>query len=283
MGVQASEEFPVSPQLKSSLDLLAAPPLPPGARERLMARVREVTAQQLGGVQAFQAPAGSFREAMEAAREGSPYQLGGILWLVRPQVRLLGPLFWLISIAVMAAGVLLTPLTLNAGVWPVSLGAVLATVIGLAYSLRATYYNTVEIEHSCPIEPAQLVAARVSIVLFWNIILASAATILTMRLLPSVLLSQLVLSWLAPLLFLTGVVLWVSLRFGSVAGSALGLGLWAVQLVGNVHLGVLNLFSPAIISSEGLTVRIAAMGLGIALSLAAWRRSSRWLEQGPGI
>lgn len=185
-----------------------------------------------------------------------------------PQLRLFHPLWWLLSIVVLVAGLL-------AGGQGFPAGALVPVLIvgGLAYSLRTLRGGGLELELACPITPAQVVLARLVVVLGYHLVLGLAAALV----LPGGGLA--LLSWCASLFFFTGLTLALTLLADRTVAAALSLAVWAAQVM--LRGTRLTLFS-APGDSRWVLLQAAALTVGLALAAYALRgaRPGRLLQQG---
>lgn len=227
-----------------------------------------------------------FRERMEAirARQGSGV-LVRLLEQVAPQVRILGWRFALLSLLVVVVGVLATPHLVTVGVQPLSLAVSLGAALGVVWALRSLSYGVAELEMTAPVHPLILVWTRLLMVVLYDILLAAAATVLLMatgQTLPGQTVGQFVLSWLSPLLFLSGVTVCVASYLGVLWGSLVALTIWSLQLfwIGKGHLltewaegGGYSLASgvgQAVPGGETTLLLLAAVGV-LLIIWAGWR------------
>lgn len=154
-------------------------------------------------------------------------------WLVLCcQVQVVARSIWLASALTIALGALLTLFNSDVfGSLPISLLAPLAAGIGLAL-----IYNDDdplrEMENATPTGVIWITLARMCLVFAFDLGIALAASLTLALLSPALSLSALVLSWLAPMLFLSGLAYFLSVFTGDAVLSAmLCLGLWGVLVL----------------------------------------------------
>src|SRR5262249_5783663 len=112
------------------------------------------------------APASPVRQALRARRSGLVGEFWLMLRLVRTQVSVLAPSFWLASLVVVALGALLVAAAPNLGpALVLQVAGPLLAYIGTASAFRASGRHMLEFELACPPSPRQLTLARLILVL----------------------------------------------------------------------------------------------------------------------
>lgn len=163
-------------------------------------------------------------------RPAAQSHIGRLIALIRPQVEAFGRTFWIVSALVMVGGIIaLSMLDEGLGLWIHA--SPLFAVFSVIWGFRSRYYRVNELEMSCPFSQAQLLAARMALILAYNVGFGLVATALLggfFREGAAHIFGRLVMSWLGPLFLLAGVTLLVSVRFGTIAGSIVSLALWGV-------------------------------------------------------
>lgn len=219
----------------------------------LIARLKPVLAQETAEAE---------RQRFKAALTAIPQQ-GGltlILQLVGPQSALMGRWFVALTLTLFVLGVVLTDIFAG------SLANYLVTVspllglMTLFYQYRAQVYKVEEMEAACRYSPAQIATARLLVVLGYNILLGTAATLAEWHY--NTVAWSLVLNWLAPLLLILGIALFSSLKLG-IAGGCLAAGaVWMAQLSLAEGGSLLRMALPdlAAVSSDILSI---ALGIGL--------------------
>jgi hypothetical protein len=170
--------------------------------------------------------------------------------------------FWIGSLVVMAVGGLLAASQQDGSKSVVLyLAGPLLAYLGTAVGFRAESLGVLEFEFACPITPRQLTVARLLVIVGYQTVAGIVLTIAFSAVIGSTV-SQLVATWLAPLLLGTGVTLLWSLRFPVAwAGAAVYAG-WVSAVVLAWRFGWIN-------SAASLPVELGIAGLGIAAIAAA--------------
>lgn len=243
---------------------------PPSAEatRRLISSLKPVLAQETKPHSEKQ----RFKDIMTAGEQ--TFQLPVILQLTGLQTALLQTWFIGLSIAILAGGIMLTSL-LGSDVQRFLISA--APVLGLLtfyYEYRAQLYRVEEMEAACRYSAAQVAAARIVVVVGYNMILFSIAT-LCIGLSYHQVLWQYMISWLAPLLFILGLALFTSLKFG-ITGGCITAGIaWLVKLTLLNGDSVLNILAPGMsVNASNIISMVCGIGL-IAFSVNNWRLQQR--------
>jgi len=206
--------------------------------------------------------------------------------LVSSQAALLQPPFWWAGGLVLLLGLIVALLE---GDGLLSLTFVLLTPVlsaaGVAYAFRPETRTLWELERLTPINPLELLYARLTLVLAFDALLSLVLLGVIWVQVPQVVLWRLLLAWLGPMLGLTGVALYATVRWGPTLGAVLPLGLWgAFVLVGwwqaverGVYLeGAVNWFL-ALINASSLFPAVALLAAALGL-LLLWQ-SGRLVEE----
>jgi len=196
-----------------------------------------------------------------------------LLVAVRSQLPVVGLPLWLACALVIALGVLIGNLWLQPFVSPLLLTAPPLAALGVGYAFRAVDADMAELERACPVHPVELAVARLLLVVGVDLALA-------LVLMPwntgAPLVSGgdigLILDWLAPLLLCSGVSLLGTQRYGVLAGTLGGLGVWSVYVGLHVLVaqGVL-----ALSVLQGLVVWGLLLATGLACVAVALRQIDR--------
>ena len=191
-----------------------------------------------------------------------------VLQLVRPQAMLLSKWFILASALVLLAGLQLTnEFNGNTLLFLANASPVLG-ILTVFYEFRAKLSGVNELEAACPYSPAQLAAARLIVVLGYDILLCAAATPLVSYWQGGIM-WQVVVGWLAPLMLMLGIALAVSLRFGIVGGCIVSSTVWALQLMVS---GGNSVFSLLLAEGQTVAANLASLTVGILLLLYSYKR-----------
>ena len=205
--------------------------------------------QQIGAAvvessQGVTAPPDLAVKALETVRSRSlPGMLQHAWQLLRVQARLVVPELWPAAAAVMAIGVAAAWIAQKQEVIyflaPMIAAACLAVISGPDHD------PAVELTCSTPTPQAEILMARMTLVTAFNLVLAVAASLFVLPIVPEGLLSGLVVSWLGPLAFLSALSLVLSQWMG--AGNALvaAYALWLVRFIPLFSPGA-QVFPPAV-------------------------------------
>ena len=216
-----------------------------------------------------------FRDIMEDTRSQS--RIPVILQLVEAQTALMGRGFITLTMAFLILGLLL------ANVFESSSSKFLVTaspflgLLTLFYEYRAQLYKVEEMEGTCRYSPAQVAVARILVVLGYNVVLCTIATLMIESSVTVVIL-HLMMNWLAPLLLIGGIALFTSLKLGITGGCMTAGVVWTAQITLMNGNSFLHLLLP------GLTNRVTdgvslLLGIGLLyLSLRSWQKSERFVQ-----
>lgn len=204
-----------------------------------------------------------FAQTVPAMRErpAKPLPALGVWQLLLPQARLLGKWFVLGTALLLLAGLTITNAADGNTLKFLANAAPALGILTLLYEFRAKHSGVSELEASCPYSPVQLATARLMVILGFDILLCLAATPLVSYWQGRVL-GMVVMSWLAPLLFLLGVALFFSLRLGITGGCLVSAAVWALQLTAGKGESV---FSLLLTGRPGLLADMAGLLTGAAL------------------
>lgn len=245
-------------QVFQRLDGYAIPQPGPADTDRLIEAIRPL----MPSAQAAGAPARRFR-SYGLERPGM-----SLLRTLAPQLRLFHPLWWVLSVIVLVAGVIAEGQGL-----PLAALAPALAVGGLAYSLGTLRGGALEMELACPVTPGQVVLARTVVVLGYHLVLGLVAA----AVLPNGGLA--LLGWCASLFFFAGLMLALTLMADTTVAAALTLAVWAAQMV--LRGTRLTLFSAP---GDGRWVLLQVAALAAGLAMAAYTlwgaRPGRLLQRG---
>jgi hypothetical protein len=188
-----------------------------------------------------------FSEILEQREESAIQGWPRIKQYLLPQTQLLAWPFWLVSALVVLLGPMLVVFfgadftrIFTFYHWhthPLILLIPLLTGISLSYSFRSYGTPMYELELSFPITPAQWLLSRLTVIVLYDIVLATAASFIFYSTIPasgsglaSYSLFPLIISWLVPLcLYCAGSVACM-LRFGTLIGSLVMATTWFIQM-----------------------------------------------------
>jgi hypothetical protein len=164
-----------------------------------------------------------------AASPGLARTLAAWLKIARSQAVLLETPFWWSNGIILLLGLLVTLLDGGSGLALILL--VLSPVLavgGVAYAFRPSTRGLWELEKIAPISPLELLYTRLVLSLAVNLLIALALSSIIWVREPQLILWRLILVWLGPLFALSGAALLITLRWGSVAGALVPLGMWGL-------------------------------------------------------
>ena len=156
-----------------------------------------------------------------------PHRLGNWLRLARGQLVLFESSFWLSGALVLLLGLFLTIVEVGE-LLPLAfvLLAPLLAVAGVAYAFRPETRTLGELERLTATGIAELLYVRLALVLAFNLLISLLLLLLIWLEGPQIVLWRLVLAWLGPMLALSGLALYTTVRWGSLVGAILPLALW---------------------------------------------------------
>jgi len=176
-------------------------------------------------------------DAQEHARDVSHSDRRSVLvegsQVLVAQLALVRRRLWLGSAAMMVLGFALA-LAGTVGTGPslvlqLAAPAVAAWGVSLIYGPEAD--PSLELVRSTPTSPKLVLLARLALVFGYDLFLALTATFTLVWLGDATSVWSLVLDWLGPMLFLSGLSLLLTVRWGPSVGIAIGLALWTLRLL----------------------------------------------------
>jgi hypothetical protein len=175
------------------------------------------------------APPGLAEHALRHLRAPSPLyrafrQAGNLL---RAQAYLVRREMWPASAIIMAISTLVTYLSGKLEfvyfIAPLVAAASLAAIYGPEHDPAS------ELTLATPTSPWKVLLARLTLVHAYNLLLALAASLFLLVLIPPDLLGTLILGWLGPMTFLSALALLLSLWIGTSNSIGIAYGLWLIQ------------------------------------------------------
>lgn len=216
-----------------------------------------------------------------AASGWHEHPFGGAFLLLRRQAVLVRQGIWAASLIVLSLGVILTYLFPGTGVNS-SLPALAAPVVaagGIALVYGPENDPATELELTAPISPALILLARLVLVYGYDLALALGASVALWLTSDHLTLSQLIFSWLAPMLFLSALALALSVTLSSQAALLIAFSLWGLRLVvqtrGPGIIPDVAGFSNALWSNQILLCVLAVLCIAVAL-FRATRQEQRY-------
>jgi hypothetical protein len=189
------------------------------------------------------------RQAIRAQRQR---RISSLLALAQAQVSLLGPEFWLVSALITLLGVIVVLRRLLPDLELIlRASGPLLTYLGTIVAFRGKEARVLELELVCLPSPLQLALARLVIVLGYDVGL-SLALGFTLWAGGAGQALALTLSWLMPLLLVSGLALLLSLRFSMQAAASVAYGCWLAVVVISATANLQTLLlSPALLALPG--------------------------------
>jgi hypothetical protein len=203
-------------------------------------------------------------EKGDAAESGFIFQslLSRLYRLLLSQVHVFSWLFWVVSVSVIGFGAWLVPQIQFGNIDPFAAAATVLSGGGILYALRSLNQPMAELEETFPVTPVQLIVGRMSIILFYDIFLALAATIVLALFGYAPDIPVFIASWLIPLCLCMALAVALMFRFGTWISSIVSLIVWAGQITAKEHLGPFYFLSRADyvhwLSSKLLAVALTA-------------------------
>lgn len=131
---------------------------------------------------------------------------------------------------------------------------------GVAYAFRPETRTLWELERLTPVRPLELLYTRLLVVLTFDAFLSLVLLTMAWLQVPQLVLWRFLLAWLGPMLALTGLALYATVRWGPTAGAVLPMGIWgAFVLVG---------WWQAVAQAEASSARIVSAGEAVAWLLS---------------
>ncbi|WP_378952886.1 hypothetical protein [Pelosinus sp. sgz500959] len=252
------------------LDTYHIKPPPMAATNQLIQNLKPVFKQERLGVNQGQ----RFRDIMEDKRSQNGIPI--ILQLVGSQTALIDRGFVTLTIIFLIFGLLLANIFESSSSKFLVTASPFLGLLTLFYEYRAQLYKVEEMEGTCHYSPAQVAVARILVVLVYNVVLCTAATLMIESSF-SLLIGHLMINWLAPLLLIVGIALFTSLKFGITGGCMTAGAIWTAQLTLVGGDSFLHFFLPGL---PNLVTDVVSIFLGIGLlyfSLCIWQRSERFI------
>jgi len=214
-----------------------------------------------------------FRDILEDTR--SQRGIPVLLQLVGAQTALMSKGFITLTMALVVVGLLLANLfESSSSKFLITMSPFLG-LFTLFYEYRARLYKVEEMEGTCRYSPVQVAAARLLVVLGYNVVLCTAATVMITSSFALVI-GHLMMNWLAPLLLILGIALFTSLKLG-IAGGCMTAGVvWAAQITLMDGASFLHLLLPGLTNGVANAVSML-FGIGLLyVTLRIWQQSERW-------
>ena len=209
-----------------------------------------------------------FRDILAKTQERNGLPV--ILQLVGLQTTLMSRWFIVGTVIFLALGLMLSSdFSSDASQFLITVSPILG-LLTLSHEYRAQLYKVEELESVCRYSPVQVAAARIFVVLGYNVILGTVSTLLVEST-SNVVFWKLIINWLGPLFLILGIALAASLTLGILQGCLAAAAVWLAQITLMENSLLIELLSPY---PAGVAGDIASMILGIGLmyfSLRFWR------------
>lgn len=201
-----------------------------------------------------------------------------LMRVARWRMRLLGPWFWIASVALIAMGATLSLVNSTAGnTFALILTVPLTGVLGLTYALRTTSSGLREVEAASAVSLVEGAVGLALALLGFDCAFGVLVTLM-LALLRWVPFAALLVAWLGPLLLLTGISLPLALRWGTPATIIVGVGPWLALALGALvwpH-GIPARLIASPVDHISLALHLVAVAVGACLLLLFLLRGSAW-------
>lgn len=147
--------------------------------------------------------------------------------LIRSQIPMVRREIWPASAAIMIIGYIAAILVGKEVIIQVLAPLVAAASIAMIFGPANDPAG--ELMVSLPTSPRQILLARLSIVFGYNFALALAASILLLPVFPYLVLPTLIISWLAPMTFISALALFLSIHYGAENAIIAAYGVWIMK------------------------------------------------------
>lgn len=153
------------------------------------------------------------------------------LLLIRSQIRVVQREIWITSVLVMALGTIVTLAVDHTAVIPLAILAPVVAAFGVALLYDSNIEQMLELEDTTGASVQILLLARLTLVFGFNLVLAISGSVLLAAIQPDISLWPLVLSWLAPMAFLSALAFLLSvLVVDATVSTVISLGLWGLHI-----------------------------------------------------
>jgi hypothetical protein len=200
--------------------------------------------------------------------------------LLRIQARVVRGEIWPASALIMALGLVVT--LVAADTLPLVLVAPVIAAVGVAFIYGPTVDPALEIELATPTSPRSVLLARLALVFGYDLVLGLLGSLLLALLATDVSLWPLVMSWLAPMAFLSSLALLLAvLSVDSGLGALVSLVLWVLfHLFRSDDLSPFFFSIPDILAASSRPWLWLLSVLMASLAVLISGREERWLGKG---
>jgi len=194
------------------------------------------------------------------------WKLQSWISLITAQIALLEAPFWVANLSVLVLGIAIGLLS-EAGTLPALFTGFspLLVAAGVAYAFRSETEGLRELERISPITTLELLYARLIPVLLTNALIILVFVSLSWARMPEISLWRVILTWLGLMLGMTGLALYTTVRWGSMAGMAAPILVW-VGLIAAVEQQVTGRSFDLTITAQWLWTLISTSDNGLILS-----------------
>lgn len=224
-------------------------------------------------------------DAQPAARRARPrpvrhHRIAWAWQILRAQVRLVHPATWAASGLVIALGALVTLILYQ----PAQTGAELPLVVvapvvaacGVAFLYGGEADPALELQLATPVSPRLILLARLALLFGFNLVITLACSVVLTQAQAQISLAPLIVSWLAPMTFLSALAFLLSvLFFDSLASVLISLLLWAAITVRH-FLDLSVSLVPDVLHASAYPAMLVAAPVLVLLALWLAEREERW-------
>ncbi|MCP5100906.1 MAG: hypothetical protein GY943_35590 [Chloroflexi bacterium] len=165
-------------------------------------------------------------------------RLHWMAWLLRAQLRVVRNEIWLGSAFVMSLGVVVT-LAADRAALPFVLIAPMVAAVGITFLYGPENNPALEIELATAVSPRLILLARMALLFGIDLILGIGGSIILSLIHPDILLGSLIMTWLAPMAFLSALAFFLStISFEPLLGVMVSMILWGLQSLHQIKLGL---------------------------------------------
>jgi hypothetical protein len=161
----------------------------------------------------------------------------------------------------------------------------LVAVTGVAYLFRPATRILWELEQLSRVQPLEFLYARLALILTLNLLLAVALLLVAWTQGLQIVLWRLLLIWFGPMIGLTGIALFCSVRWNTLAGVIAPVVAWGLLVLAGWRETVLNTTpdlpnAPALITRLGMSNTLLLLaGVALVVGLLLLYESGRWVTR----
>jgi hypothetical protein len=158
-----------------------------------------------------------------------PSRIHWMVTLLKTQIPLIRQEIWPASAAIMIIGYIAAVIVDKEVVIQALAPLVAAASIAMLFGVDNDPVS--ELMYSAPTSPRQILLARLALVFTYNFLLAGLASICLLPVVKGMVLSPMVLGWLAPMTFLSALALFLSIYIGSENAAIAAYSLWIFKYI----------------------------------------------------